>query len=35
MVIIDAVLEEAKLWSDEQKEDYGKIIYFGLEPIDV
>ena len=35
LVIIDAVLEEAKLWSDEQKEDYGKIIYFGLEPIDV
>ena len=33
--IAELVAEEWKSWSDEQKKDYGKMIYFGVEPIEV
>ena len=33
--IVEAVVEESASWSDAQKQDYSKTIYFGLEPIDV
>ena len=33
--IADLIAEEWKSWSDEQKKDYGKMIYFGVEPIEV
>ncbi len=33
--IVEAVVEKSASWSDAQKQDYSKTIYFGLEPIDV
>lgn len=33
--IVEAIVKESASWSDAQKQDYSKTIYFGLEPIDI
>jgi hypothetical protein len=33
--ILNAIAEEASSWTEEQKEDYSKIIYFDIVPADL